>query len=691
MKRDLLIRLVIVLLAMVTSGPAGAVTLASDSAADASFDDGWQEGDGAASGWTGGWMLAQSSGNGSENGFFIGDSTTNGDGDGNGDGDVNTAGRAWAMYANSGQLAEARRVFAKPLQGGDRLTLELDNGDIANGSVGVSLESAGQPIWEFYFIGGTSFYRVNDAAGERETTLNFTDEGLRLEFTRVGWTSYSLTAARIDGTATDTLTGALKNLGGGQVIDTVRLFNFDAGSGGARDAYFNSMVQVDDAPPTLVGVTLLDGAVTNTDTVRFRIEYSEDLSTLTEANIGVTATGSIGGTIASISGGPRVWDVAVDVAPVDFDGTIGLVLLVVTDTEGHASVDFGPTAVYTIDNTPPSVALGAPLPATTSVGPVSHLVTYTDAETITLSADDLGLIASGSATGTLTVLGDGPTTRLAVVNGIAGSGTLLLTLEPGTSRDLAGNMDPAPAPTTVHFDVDGSRLLAWDYAWQPAYDDGWQTGDDGGEGWGGGWWLSSTAPAGHLVTTSRINGDDDSDADGDIDTDGRAWAMFANNDGMADAVRPLGQPMQVGDKLLLRMDNGFIDLGGTVGFGLRNASGENLFEFIFANGQSRYQIIDGNGVSDLIWGFSDEGFAVELTLTGPASYDVRIEHLLDGSVETRNGAPLMNPSGGQAIEQVRLFNVNAGVSENNDATFNSLVWLGERRVNHARLWTVYEE
>ena len=41
------------------------------------------------------------------NGHFVASSTGNGDGDGNADGDIDTAGRAWGMFANSGPLAAA--------------------------------------------------------------------------------------------------------------------------------------------------------------------------------------------------------------------------------------------------------------------------------------------------------------------------------------------------------------------------------------------------------------------------------------------------------------------------------------------------------------------------------------------------------------------------------------------------------
>src|SRR5207248_5311089 len=84
------------------------------------------------------------------------------------------------------------------------------------------------------------------------------------------------------------------------------------------------------------------------------------------------------------------------------DGTATVALSTGTDLVGNV-ITAAPTggATFTVDNTPPTVSIGAPSVATTSAGPVTYTVTYADAAfgSSTLSAGDITLNATGSATG----------------------------------------------------------------------------------------------------------------------------------------------------------------------------------------------------------------------------------------------------------------------------------------------------
>jgi hypothetical protein len=233
---------------------AFAANVASDDQSQSAYDDGWQSTDNGGTGF-GAWTLATTSGNGGENGHFVGSSTGNADGSDNGvnngvasDGDIDTGGtpEAWALYANSGQTASGTR----PLTGGSlavnqTVTVEFDNGFVDGGAtVGIGLQnSSGENVWEMFFVGGQAVYQYNQLGGVTNTAVGYGDEGLSVEFTLTGASTYSATLTRYDGTS-DTIAGSLLTPAGGSSIDQFRVFNFNSGSGGANNFYVNSLTVI---------------------------------------------------------------------------------------------------------------------------------------------------------------------------------------------------------------------------------------------------------------------------------------------------------------------------------------------------------------------------------------------------------------------------------------------------------------
>jgi hypothetical protein len=208
-----------------------------------------------------------------------------------------------------------------------------------------------------------------------------------------------------------------------------------------------------------------------------------------------------------------------------------------------------------------------------------------------------------------------------------------------------------------------------------AYDNGWQSGDNDGSGFEP--WTISTqnnnpGTAGHFMFTSTSNGDGDGNADGDIDTGGRSWGMYANSGDVSNAVRPFSNALAEGATFSLHMDNGWIEGGGTVGFGLQNDSGQNLFELFFRGGQANYEFVDEDGTQSIPGAaFTDEGLEFTFTLTGANTYSASLTQLINGSVYSFSGA-LSPAGGGNEINRVRLFNANAGSDGQRNAYFNSL-------------------
>lgn len=214
--------------------------------------------------------------------------------------------------------------------------------------------------------------------------------------------------------------------------------------------------------------------------------------------------------------------------------------------------------------------------------------------------------------------------------------------------------------------VQTQQVCGTDIASNSPYSDGWQTADNGGTNFGA-WTLSTTnsSNAGHFRGNSANNGD----GNGDINTGGVALGMYANNGGTSNAVRPFLSTLIPGTVFSLKMDNGYIESGGSVGFGLQNASGENLLEFYFRNGQANYKYNDNSGEQDTGLGFTDDGLTIEITLLSSTTYQLTVTSNAGGSFTT--SGTLKNPAGGQAIAQFRLFNSNAGDGGQRDAFFNN--------------------
>ncbi len=196
-----------------------------------------------------------------------------------------------------------------------------------------------------------------------------------------------------------------------------------------------------------------------------------------------------------------------------------------------------------------------------------------------------------------------------------------------------------------------------------SYNDGWQTGD-GNTAIFGTWSLATSngnpSQAGHFIGSSNI------------DLAGESWGMYANSGQLSEASLSIDNALFQGSSISLAMDNGSINSGGTVGIGLRNASGQNLWEFFFVGGGSGYTINDASGANATGMSFTDQGLTIELYQSSATTLDYVITKLSDSSTITGTSTMMTPGSGAQAISQARFFNFDAGGLGANDAYFNSL-------------------
>jgi len=233
-----------------------------------------------------------------------------------------------------------------------------------------------------------------------------------------------------------------------------------------------------------------------------------------------------------------------------------------------------------------------------------------------------------------------------------GSGTLSnalhwsitdIPLDPGSNTIIISG------PTTS-----GSTTNAHDHASDSAYSDSWISGDNGGSGWGSGWDLVGAENAGHFIATS---------SEGNLDIADPAFGLYANNDAMSEAIRPLLTPLASGQTVQISFENNFIDTGKSVGFALMNNS-NSLFEFYFYGGDSTYRITDSTGNRDTLLPYTSSGLVVAVTLTGPSTYSTTI----GGSNYT---GTLITQADTQ-IRRIRFWNYSAGVGSDHNAYFNNL-------------------
>ncbi len=105
------------------------------------------------------------------------------------------------------------------------------------------------------------------------------------------------------------------------------------------------------------------------------------------------------------------------------------------------------------DDIAPIVTISSPSRNITAHDAVTYTITYADAyfNTSTLALADITLNTTGTATGTVGLLGSG-TTYTVTISNITGDGTLGITVAAGTATDAAGNL--APEATSKTFLVD---------------------------------------------------------------------------------------------------------------------------------------------------------------------------------------------------------------------------------------------
>ena len=113
------------------------------------------------------------------------------------------------------------------------------------------------------------------------------------------------------------------------------------------------------------------------------------------------------------------------------EAVFGLGVAALVDTvevewpDGSVTTESNIAANQMIDVLPEvEIAIGPPNTASTQNGPIEWVVSYAGVDSVTLGPSDVTLVATGSAIGTLSVLGSGTSQRTVSVTGLSGVGSL---------------------------------------------------------------------------------------------------------------------------------------------------------------------------------------------------------------------------------------------------------------------------
>jgi len=169
---------------------------------------------------------------------------------------------------------------------------------------------------------------------------------------------------------------------------------------------------------------------------------------LTSGDVQLNHSGTMGGSVAIVNG--TTANPSVEITGVTGDGgyTITIVAGIAADAVGNTSKMTDPSDAVSVDNTAPSVSIGAPLGSPlNSTDSAAYPVTVTGAVSINLTSGDVTLRHYGTAGGDVVVYEGMSVNPAIVVRGVTGNGSYTISIEGGIATDAAGNSSEATGPS----------------------------------------------------------------------------------------------------------------------------------------------------------------------------------------------------------------------------------------------------
>ncbi len=217
-------------------------------------------------------------------------------------------------------------------------------------------------------------------------------------------------------------------------------------------------VNIDKTPPTIsIGPPSVSAATKGP--VTYTVTYTgADTISLTDACVTQNTTGTAGGAV-SVTGTGNTRTVTI--SEIAGDGSIGISISAGTarNNAGMNAAAAGPSATFSVDNTPPSITISDPSVTRTVNGPVTYTVTYSGADAVTLAPGDIILNKTGTSEGTVSVSGSGLTSRTVTISDTTGDGTLGISIAAGSASDNLGNMALFTGPSTTFYATPPTKLV----------------------------------------------------------------------------------------------------------------------------------------------------------------------------------------------------------------------------------------
>lgn len=225
----------------------------------------------------------------------------------------------------------------------------------------------------------------------------------------------------------------------------------------------NRLIAVGPGSGARASISTPSAAATASDPVSYTVTYTGAASIdLRPEDIVLNKTGTADGTV-SVSGDANETR-TVTISGITGDGTLGISIAGYSafDGAGNPALPAGPSATFCVANTPPGVSIGPPSVASSGFSPVSFVVSYAGAASISLSASDVTLNTTGTAGGVVYVSGSGNAARTVTIYDLTGEGTIGISLAAGTAANIAGLTAPAAGPSaTAVVSCSAMNRLPW--------------------------------------------------------------------------------------------------------------------------------------------------------------------------------------------------------------------------------------